>query len=270
MGIKERDSGGTVILASPIDEGFWIWRLLRQKSRSKDIIRWTIAPELPGAIELGDELTQRGILPSIGHSDAIYQQVLPAFEHGYRHVTHLYSACSMLRRINAFRYLGIVESAYLLSDMTVEIIADGMHLPQELLRMICKCKPWDKISLITDALRWAGSENGQPGKQIQSRDNGIEVIIEDGVVKLADRSAFAGSICTTNRCVRTMTELAGVPLLDAVRMMTYNPARVVSVNDRKGSLEVGKDADICIFNKNMDIKTVIVGGEIRYTNQIGE
>jgi len=245
----------------PIDPN----RYLEIIDRSEDIIRWTIAPELPGAIELGDELVRRGILPSIGHSDAIYQEILPAFEHGYIHLTHLYSACSMLRRINAFRYLGVIESAYLINEMSVEIIADGVHLPEELLKLICKCKPWDKITLITDALRWAGWEMDGSAEPLLNRNNGFEVIIEDGVAKLADRSVFAGSICTTDRCVRTMTTLAEVPLLNAVQMMTYNPAKVLSISDKKGSLEVGKDADVCIFDKDIAIKMVIVGGILKYS-----
>jgi N-acetylglucosamine-6-phosphate deacetylase len=222
-----------------------------------DIVRWSSAPELPGALELADELARRGISCAIGHSNATYQQILPAIERGYTHVTHLYSGCSLLRRINAFRYMGVVESAFALDELTVEIIADGKHLPPELLRLIVKLKPWDKISLITDAFHPAGKPEGS---QVSKR--GYEVIVEDGVAKVPDRTVFAGSIATADRLVRNMRELAGVPLIDAVRMITLNPAGVLKISDRKGSLAPGKDADICVFDEGVNIKKVFVNGKM--------
>ena len=228
---------------------------------SDDIIRWSSAPELPGALELADELSKKGILCAVAHSAATYQQIVPAFERGYTHVTHLYSGCSLLRRINAFRYMGVVDSAFAIDNMTVEIIADGRHLPPELLKLILKLKPWDKISLITDSMRCAGKPEGSI-QYTGSKENGMQVLIEDGVAKLPDRSAFAGSIATADCLVRNMKELAGVPLLDAVRMITYNPACVMRIQNKKGVLAPGKDADICIFDNDVNIKTVFVQGEI--------
>ena len=232
---------------------------------SDDIVRWSSAPELPGALELADELSRRGILCALGHSAATYQQVLSAFERGYTHVTHLYSACSLLRRINAFRYMGVVDSAFAIDNMTVEIIADGRHLPAELLKFILKHKPWDKISLITDSMRCAGMPEGSI-QYTGSKENGMQVLIEDGVAKMPDRSAFAGSIATPDCLVRNMKELAGIPLLDAVRMVTYNPASIMRIQNRKGILAPGKDADICIFDDDVNIKTVFVKGEITVSN----
>ena len=232
---------------------------------SDDIVRWSSAPELPGALELADELSRRGIVCAIGHSAATYQQVLPAFERGYTHVTHLYSGCSLLRRINAFRYMGVVDSAFAIDNMTVEIIADCRHLPTELLKLITKLKPWDKISLITDSVRCAGMPEGST-QYTGSKENGKPVLIEDGVAKLPDRSAFAGSITTTDRLVRNMNREAGIPLLDAVRMMTYNPASVMRIQNKKGILAPGKDADLCIFDNDVNIKTVFVQGEITAGN----
>ena len=228
---------------------------------SSDIVRWSSAPELPGALELADELGRRGILCSIGHSDITYQQVVPAFERGYTHVTHLYSGCSLLRRINAFRYMGVVDSVFAIDNMTAEIIADGRHLPPELLKLILKLKAWDKISLITDSMRCAGMPEGTL-HYTGTKENGMQVLIEDGVAKLPDRSAFAGSIATADRLVRNMRDLAGIPLLDAVRMITYNPACVMRIQNRKGVLAPGKDADICIFDEGVNIKAVFMGGEI--------
>lgn len=225
---------------------------------SEDVIRVCAAPELPGALDLGDELKKRGILASIGHSDAVLPQVMEAVEHGYSHVTHLYSGMSMLRRIGPYRHLGVVEAAYLSDDLTVEIIADGKHLPPELLRFILKFKPLDKICLITDSMRGAGLPEGSIVK-LGSLENGQDVILEDSVAMLMDHTAFAGSICTADRCIRTMHQLAGTSVADAVRMMTENPARVLGL-PTKGRLAQGMDADICIFDRDIQLQAVYVMG----------
>lgn len=232
--------------------------------RSEDVVRVSAAPELPGALELADELKRRGILAAIGHSDAVYETVAGAWERGYTHVTHLYSGMSTIRRIQAFRHLGVVESAYLIDGMTVEIIADGKHLPPELLRLIVKLKPMEDICLITDSMRGAGMADGER-VLLGSLAHGQECIIDQGVAMLPDRSAFAGSVCTADRCVRTMYKDAGVRLQDAVRMMTLNPARVLGIEKQKGSLSAGKDADVVIFDDCVNIKQVIVDGVPVYT-----
>ncbi|MBR5226196.1 MAG: N-acetylglucosamine-6-phosphate deacetylase [Clostridia bacterium] len=224
------------------------------------IRRMTVAPELPGAMELGAELKRRGILASIGHTDADYEDVLVAREYGYDLLTHFYSGMSTLRRVNAYRHLGVIETGYLLDDMSIEIIADGKHLPPELLRLIVKNKSWDRICLITDSMRGAGMPEGSHPK-LGSLKDGQETVISDGVAFLLDKSAFAGSVCTADRCIRTMVQLAGVPLLDAVRMMTVNPARQIGMDDRKGVLRAGMDADVCIFDDDIQIKAVFVAGQ---------
>ncbi len=226
---------------------------------SDDILRMSVAVELPGALELLDELGRRGILASVGHSDALYPEVLKAVEHGCSHVTHLYSGMSALRRIGPYRHLGVVESAYLIDELSVEIIADGCHLPPELLKLIVRQKPWDKICLITDSMRGAGLPEGETVK-LGSLANGQDVILEGGVAMLLDHTAFAGSVCTTDRCVRTMVKKADVPVADAVRMMTANPARVIGAK-HKGALVPGMDADICVFDGDINIAAVFVGGK---------
>jgi len=233
---------------------------------SKDIVRWTIAPELPGALELGLELKKRGILPSIGHSNAQYEEVLKAFEYGYTHITHLYSGMSMVRRINGYRYAGVVESAYLIDEITVEVIADGKHLPKSLLQLAYKIKGSDHICLITDSMRAAGMPEGE--YILGSLQSGQRVIVKDEVAWLPSKDAFAGSVATSNRLVKTMAEIAGVPLIEAIKMMTATPARVMNVFDRKGSLSPGKDADIVVFDQDINIKLVIVKGEIKAENLI--
>lgn len=229
---------------------------------SNDILRWTVAPELEGAMEMGRELRARGILPSIGHSNAIYSEVQRAFENGYTHITHLYSGMSMVRRIKAYRYSGIVESAYLIDDMTVEIIADGKHLPESLLKLIYKIKGPNKICLVTDSMRGAGMPDGE--YVLGSLKGGQKSIVEDGVAKLPDRSAFAGSVATSDHLVRTMIQVADIPLLDAIKMITSTPAKVMGIDDRKGNITVGKDADIVIFDEKINIQLVMTRGEIQF------
>jgi N-acetylglucosamine-6-phosphate deacetylase len=227
---------------------------------SDDIARWSAAPELDGALEFGRELRRRGVLVSFAHTDAVYDEVARAWDAGYSHATHLYSAMSSVTRRRAFRHAGAVEAAYLIDGMTVEIIADGVHLPEPLLRFVHKFKGPHKTALCTDAMRAAGMPDGE--SIIGSLAHGQRVIVEDGVAKLPDRSAFAGSVATTDRLVRTMTGVEGVSLLDAVRMMTSTPARIAGVDHRKGSLEAGKDADIVIFDDNINVVTTITEGHV--------
>jgi N-acetylglucosamine-6-phosphate deacetylase len=236
-------------------------------SRSSAVKRWSAAPELRGALDFAGYLRSKGILAALAHTDAIYEEVLEGFEKGYTHATHLYSAMSGVTRRGPFRYAGAVESAFLIDEMTVEIIADGVHLPPPLLKLVYKIKGAARTALITDAMRGAGLP---PGESILgSKRNGLKVIIEDGVAKLPDRSAFAGSVATADRLVRNMIRLADVPICEAVSMMTSTPAAIMGVADRKGSLTPGKDADIIIFDEEVAIHLTMVGGRIVYTKDGG-
>ncbi|WP_183561515.1 N-acetylglucosamine-6-phosphate deacetylase [Mucilaginibacter sp. SP1R1] len=227
---------------------------------SSIIKRWSAAPELKGAIEFGRILKERGILPSIAHTDAIFEEALEAFENGYTHITHFYSCMSGVSRRNAFRYAGVIEAGYLLDDMTVEIIADGAHLPPALLKLVYKIKGPDKIALITDAMRAAGMP---PGESILGDlKNGLRVIVEDNVAKLPDRSSFAGSVATTIQLVKNMITLADVSVIDAVKMMTATPAKIMGADDKKGSIVVGKDADLVIFDDAINLHQTIIGGRV--------
>lgn len=228
---------------------------------SSSIIRWSAAPELEGAIAFGQRLRQKGILAAIAHTDALYDDVLAAYENGYSLVTHLYSAMSGVTRKNAFRYAGVIESAFLL-DLDVEIIGDGIHLPAPLLKLIYKFKGADRTALITDAMRGAGMPEGE--STLGSLKNGLKVIIEDGVAKMPDRTSFAGSVATFDRLVRNMVNIADVSLLEAVRMASTTPARIMGVDNRKGLIAKGKDADIVIFDENINVSMTMVEGRIVY------
>jgi N-acetylglucosamine-6-phosphate deacetylase len=232
-------------------------------ARTNVVRRWSAAPELKGALPFAKYLRSKGILAALAHTDAIYEEVLEGFENGYTLATHLYSGMSGVTRRNAYRYAGVIESAYIIDEMDVEIIADGIHLPAPLLKLIYKIKGPDRIALITDAMRGAGMPEGE--SVLGNLKTGLKVIIEDGVAKLPDRSSFAGSVATTDRLVRNMINLADVPLLDAVRMMSTTPARIMNISDRKGSLVEGKDADIVIFDENINIQKTIIKGRLAYS-----
>lgn len=223
------------------------------------IARWTVAVELEGMERFARRLREEGILPSVGHSNAVYEQVRQAFDWGVTHVTHLYSVMSTISRKNGFRYSGVLESAYCIPGMTVEVIADGCHLPAELLELVYRVKGAEHTALTCDSMRCAGQNVTE--SILGSLENGQRVIIEDDVAKMPDRTAFAGSIATDDRLIRVMHQKVGVPLWDAVKMMTLTPARIIGLGHRKGSIAVGKDADLICFDDQIRIAGAMVGGK---------
>ena len=224
------------------------------------IARWSAAPELEGSFAFADALIARGILPAMAHTDALYDEVVEAFERGFTHVTHLYSGMSGVTRRNARRYAGLVEAAWLTPGMTVEVIADGIHLPPALLKLAFQIKGPEKTALITDSMRAAGMPEGH--SIIGSLTRGQPVVVAEGVAWLPDRQAFAGSVATADRLVRTCFVQAELPLLQTVRMISATPARIMGIDRHKGSLAAGKDADVVIFDAALSIQTVIINGKI--------
>lgn len=231
-------------------------------SRTDKIARWSFSPELEGAPEFAAELSRRGIIASAGHTDATFEQCDAAYRSGSTLITHFYSCISTIVRKNAYRIAGVMEYGYYQDGMAVEIIADGHHVPSSLLHLIVKVKGVDNVVLVTDSMRGAGMPEGP--SILGGLADGQECFIENGVAKLMDRSGFAGSVCTADRLVRTMITIGGCSLEQAVQMVTLNPARVMGVADRKGSLEPGKDADIVIFGDNVSVYATIVGGRKVY------
>ena len=150
--------------------------------------------------------------------------------------------------------MGTVESFFLLVDMTGVVVADGIHVPPTSLRLGYKIKGVERTCLITDALACAASDS-----QVAFDPR---VIIEDGVCKLAARSALAGSVATMDRLIRTMVQKAEIPLEDAVRMASETPARIMGVSDRKGTLQRGKDADIVLLDRDLNVRAVWAMGKL--------
>lgn len=226
------------------------------------IARWSLAPELEGAVEMAKELRRRGIVVAMGHTNATFEECEKAFEAGFTHTTHFYSCMSTITRRNAYRYAGAVEFGYYCDGVTCELIGDGIHVPQSLLRLMFKIKGAERIALCTDSMRGAGMPDGV--YKLGSLTEGQDVVVEDGVAKLMDRSAFAGSVATMDRVVRTVWQLTERPLAEIVRSATETPARIMGVEQQKGSIEAGKDADIVIFDKDIVISHTIIGGEVFY------
>lgn len=217
------------------------------------------APEICGGLELGKELAKRGITASVAHSDATFETVEKAISMGYSDVTHIYSGCSSVIRKNGYRFAGVVEAGLYFDALSVGVIADLRHLPVSLLKLIYKCKTADKISLITDGLEFSASTLAEGTKYVQK--NGVEAVYEDGVMKLMSREAFAGSVSTSNILVRNMYKEVGISLLDSVRMATCTPAKVVKIADKKGKIQKGYDADLIIFDDDINVFFCMIKGE---------
>ncbi|MGH2645009.1 MAG: amidohydrolase family protein, partial [Chitinophagaceae bacterium] len=156
----------------------------------------------------------------------------------------------------------VIESVYLMDEIDVEMIADGVHLPIPLLQLIHKIKGTDRIALITDAMRAAGTDATE--SILGSKSDGLKVIIEDGVAKLPDRTSFAGSVATTDRLVRTMVFNAGISLVEAIRMISLTPARIMGVDHKIGSIAVGKEADLVLLDDHLQVKSVFLKEELCY------
>lgn len=258
---------------NPAQAGAQDPRYLRAPSDPKDygeiirrasgiIRRWSFSPELEGAPEFAAELKRQGILPSIGHTAASWEQCDASFKNGATHITHFYSCISSITRKGGFRTAGVMEYGLYQKGMSIELISDGCHVPKSLIQLVLAIKGVDNIALITDSMRGAGMPEGP--SRIGSLRDGQDVIIEDGVAKVLDRSCFAGSVSTADRCVRTMINVGECSVEDAVRMMTVNPAKMIGLYGTKGSLEAGKDADIVIWNGDVEIQRTIIGGRTVY------
>lgn len=230
-------------------EGF-----LEFNQASGNLIRLvTIAPEMPGAIGLIKYLYKQGIIASVGHTNATYVQTQAGIQAGLSHVTHTFNAMRELHH----REPGVVGAALTSPELTVEVIADGIHIHPVVLKILTKIKKGEEIVLITDAMRAAGLKEGTYDL------GGQEVIVAKGQARLKD-GTLASSVLTMDKAVKNMVNKVGIQLPKAIQMASFNPARSIGIDDKKGSLEPGKDADIVILNKNLETELTIVAGKIVY------
>ena len=217
--------------------------------------RVTVAPELPGALEFIRAAAARGISVSGGHSDAWDEEARAGFESGMRSVTHTFNCMSSARRRGAQRVAGLLEFALSEPEISCELIADGLHVLPTLMRMLVRAKGASGICLVTDATAGAGLPSGTHFKLA-----GRDCVVDGGACWLADRSALAGSAARMVDLVRTMVEIVGVPLFEAIGMASANPARALGLS-RKGRIAVGADADFVVLAPDLKVLATYLHGE---------
>ncbi len=212
----------------------------------------TMAPEMEGGCTAIKEIVENsGVIVSIGHTDATFEETLAGIEAGATHITHLFNAQTPLHHRNP----GVVGAA-LLEDVTTELIADTFHVHKGLFELLA-CVKGDNLVLITDCTRAGGMPDGEyslGGQPIFV--NGVKCLLEDGTI--------AGSVLRLNHAVKNFRDNTDLPFWKVVAAASLNPARAIGVADRKGSLEAGKDADIIITDGDFNIVKTIIGGEIKY------
>ena len=222
-----------------------------------DILRvFMLAPELPGALDLVEALSAAGIVPAAGHTMAHDTHIAAAMQVGLRHVTHLWSAMSMVVREGPWRKPGVLEAALTFDGLTAEIIADNRHLPPTLMRLAYKCLGPDRLCAVSDALAGAGLPEGSVYTM-----GGMSYDVQDGVGMMLDRSSFAGSATLLPQMLPVLIDVVGIPVVEAVRMTTLTPARIIGVDGDSGSLEPGKRADLVVFDDAFVAQRVMLGGE---------
>ena len=226
----------------------------------KDVIKTvTISPELPGADKMARELSSVGITVSGGHDDGIYPEFIPTIDAGMTHLTHLYCAMSDVRFKDGVRNVGLREYALIENRLTAELIADNKHIMRELGLMIYNAKGSEKLCVVSDSLSAAGMPNDGRTYKIGAGENAQRIVAADGVAR-NEAGIFAGSITPVLGMVKNLVGW-GIPLVEAVKMGSLIPARVIHEDSRIGSIEVGKLADICIIDDEFNVKNVIIDGK---------
>lgn len=213
----------------------------------------TLAPELPGAIEFIQQLCHLGIIASIGHSDASYDETNLAINAGCTHSTHLFNAMRTLHQ----REPGVTGAILLADHVTAEIIVDGIHLHPGIVKLILHCKKKDNLILITDAMRAKCLRNGkfELGGQL--------VTVENGKATLPD-GTLAGSTLRLPQAIKHMQQFTDCSLIDAIAMASINPACVLGIDRYKGSIEIGKHADLVVFDANLEVIMTFLSGEVAH------
>lgn len=236
----------------------WDWVL-----ENKDIItQITVAPELAGMEEMIAQLAGAGILVSGGHDAAEPEDIERAARAGMAHCTHIYCAMSTLHKTDGHRRHGLCEYAMTHDSLTAEMIADNHHVPPLLARMIHRAKGPDRVCLVSDAIAPAGLAPSDTLYSLGTGEDCTQVLVEEGVAMVADRSCYAGSIQALDRMVRNMVFDAGLPLADAVRMASLTPARILGLDRDRGSIQVGKRADLCVLDENLNVTKTLIAGKV--------
>ncbi len=223
-----------------------------------NIKRWSVAPELEGAMGFIKDISSMGIIVSGGHTKADFRTIGKAVDNGMTMLTHYYSAMSSMVKNHSWKILGATEAGFYFDALTVELICDGCHLPQDLLKLILKLKSHDKIIAISDSMRGAGFSSGP--SILGPKNNGTKVVIKDGVAYLEDLSCFAGSVATGIRLVKTLGTLCSLRLDEIFRITSLQSARLIGMDGEIGSIKEGKKADFMVFDENYNLDSVYIDG----------
>lgn len=219
------------------------------------IVEMTIASELPGSLDLINKLVRENIVASLGHSNASLSNVLKAIDYGASHVTHFFNAMSPLHH----REPGLAGAALYSTDLTVEIIVDGYHIHPWIVGLILQNKSPALTCLVTDAMSVMGFDDGE------YESMGQRVVLEYGRLTLKDDpSTFAGSVLSMDSAVGNIINMLGISIVDAVTMASTTPSAVLGLENRKGRIEIGYDADIAILDRTYRTEMTIVQGNIVY------
>jgi N-acetylglucosamine-6-phosphate deacetylase len=217
------------------------------------IRKMSIAPELDGALELVRAMSRLGIVPCAAHSACSYEQALAAVDAGLCCATHVFNGMVPLHH----RRPGLMGAVLTCDRIHAELIADGQHVSAAAMQVLLRCKGVDGIHLITDNTTWAGMPNG-------TYQDGERTIVKEDERAYVVGGTLSGSVAPMNACVRNMVRLCGCSLAEAVQMATLNPARLIGVADRKGSLEAGKDTDLVVIDEDVNVYMTMVRGRVLY------
>jgi N-acetylglucosamine-6-phosphate deacetylase len=226
-------------------------------SQAQKISQITIAPEVPGALQLIDAATRAGVTMSAGHTEASDEEMRAALAVGLTKVTHLFNAMSTARKRGLFRQAGTMEFALAEEKIFCELVADGYHVSPTLLKLTYRAKGAERIALVTDCLSGGGLPEGSKF-QLWS----LPCKVGPGYCLLEDETALAGSLARMIDLVRTMTQQGEVPLFAAVRMASLTPATILGIGDRFGSIRPTKTADLLLFDDQFAVRRVWIAGKL--------
>jgi N-acetylglucosamine-6-phosphate deacetylase len=218
----------------------------------------SIAPELGGALDMIREMVKLNIVPSAAHSTATYEQAMEAVQVGLSCATHVYNGMIPLHH----RRPGLLGAVLTCDEVNAELIADGQHVSPAAIEILLRCKGVERVHLITDNTIWAGMPNG-------TYEDGDRIVVKEDLRACVVGGTLVGGVAPMNLCVRNIIRSVGCSLAEAVRMASLNPVAVIGVDDRKGSLKPGKDADLVVIDQEVEVYMTMVRGREVYRAETG-